>query len=109
MASTMVVNGNWYPVSNLIFALNRHAQYSYLYLAAAAGSVVLSYPMTKWLGSPGAALSLLALDCFMFVRVWTLARALNVFDPREVYRTAVAEAAQLPRLWSKLLARKAVE
>jgi O-antigen/teichoic acid export membrane protein len=106
MALTMVVNGVWYPISNLIFALNRHSQYSYYYLAAAAGSVLLSYPLVKWLGSPGAALSLLTLDCVMFARVWTAAMALEVFDPKEVYDTAVAEGARLRLAWSKFALRK---
>lgn len=105
MALTMVVNGSWMPISNLIFALNRHSQYSYYYLAAAAGSVILSYPLVKWLGSPGAALSLLALDCVMFARVWTGAMAMNVFDPKEVWETAVTEGARLRQACSGFAAR----
>jgi O-antigen/teichoic acid export membrane protein len=95
MGLTMVINGAWLPIANLIFALNRHAEYSYFYLATAAGSVLLSYPLVKWLGSPGAALSLVALDSFMFVRVWRAAMALEVFDPRQVYKTAIVEIARL--------------
>jgi O-antigen/teichoic acid export membrane protein len=106
MALTMVVNGSWLPISNLIFALNRHAQYSYYYLAAAAGSVLLSYPLVKWLGSPGAAVSLLTLDCVMFARVWSGAMAMKVFDPKEVYETAVAEGARLRHSWSKFALRR---
>jgi O-antigen/teichoic acid export membrane protein len=106
MALTMVVNGGWMPISNLIFALNRHSLYSYYYLAAAAGSVLLSYPMVRWLGSPGAAVSLLALDCLMFAHVWRTALTLKVFDPREVSGTAIAEAA---RLRSLLFARFAAD
>jgi hypothetical protein len=106
MATTMVVNGSWLPISNLIFALNRHAQYSYYYLAAAAGSVLLSYPLVKWLGSPGAAVSLLTLDCVMFARVWSGAMAMKVFDPKEVYETAVAEGARLRHSWSKFALRR---
>lgn len=95
MALTMVVNGTWYPISNLIFALNRHAQYSYYYLIAALTSVLLSYPLVRLFGSPGAAASLLALDCVMFARVWSGATAMKVFDPREVLGTAIAEGARL--------------
>jgi O-antigen/teichoic acid export membrane protein len=105
MALTMVVNGGWMPISNLIFALNRHSQYSYYYLAAAAGSVMLSYPLVKWLGSPGAALSLLGLDCVMFARVWMGAMALKVFDPKEVWETAVTEGARLRQACSGFAAR----
>jgi hypothetical protein len=102
----MVVNGTWTPISNLIFALNRHSQYSYYYLAAAAGSVLLSYPLVRCLGSTGAALSLLALDCVMFGRVWAGARALEVFDPREVYDTAMVEGSRLRLMLSNYTARK---
>jgi O-antigen/teichoic acid export membrane protein len=106
MALTMVINGSWLPIANLLFALNRHSQYSYYYLAAAAGSVLLSYPLVKWLGSAGAALSLVALDSVMFARVWARAMALQVFDPREVYASAAAEGAKLRLAWSKFAARK---
>jgi O-antigen/teichoic acid export membrane protein len=110
MGTTMIVNGSWLPIANLIFALNRHSQYSYYYLAASAGSVLLSYPLVRWLGSPGAAVSLLALDCVMFARVWRRAMALEVFDPREVYDTAVAEGARLRSLvFSRYAADKPLE
>jgi O-antigen/teichoic acid export membrane protein len=106
MALTMVVGGTWLPISNLIFALNRHSQYSYYYLAAAAGSVLASYPLVRWLGSPGAAVSLLALDCVMFGRVWTGAMALKIFDPKEVYDTAMVEGARLRRALRTYARRK---
>jgi O-antigen/teichoic acid export membrane protein len=95
MASTMIVNGSWYPISNLIFALNRHSQYSYYYLAAAAAAVLLSYPLVGLFGSPGAAISLLLLDCVMFIRVWMGAVRFEVFDPKEVYGAAVDQAARI--------------
>jgi O-antigen/teichoic acid export membrane protein len=98
MAATMIVNGTWLPIANLIFALNHTSRYSYFYLAASAVSVLLSYPLVRWLGSPGAAVSLLALDCVMFAHVWRLAMALDVFDPKEVYDTARAEGARLGSL-----------
>ena len=91
----MLVNGTWFPISNLIFALNRHSQYSYYYLAAAAAAVLLSYPLVGLFGSPGAAISLLLLDCAMFIRVWMVAMRLEVFDPKEVYGAAVGEGARI--------------
>ena len=95
MACTMVVNGTWVPISNLIFALNRHSQYSYYYLVSALGSVLLSYPLVKLFGSPGAAISLLALDIVMFTRVWAGARTFKVFDANEVLATARSESLRL--------------
>jgi O-antigen/teichoic acid export membrane protein len=73
MTAVMVVNGTWFPVSNLILAANRHATYSYIFLAAALASVALCYPLSLWHGATGAGLSLLALDCFMFCVVMRLA------------------------------------
>ncbi len=35
MTAVMLVNGMWFPVSNLILAANRHATYSYIFLGAA--------------------------------------------------------------------------
>jgi O-antigen/teichoic acid export membrane protein len=106
MASTMVVNGSWSPISNLIFALNRHSQYSYYYLAAAVTSVLLSYPLVRLFGSPGAAISLLLLDCVMFIRVWRGAVRLEVFYPNEVYGAAIDQARRirsaLARTWVRL-------
>ena len=106
MAMTMVVNGTWSPISNLIFALNRHAQFSYYYLISAAASVLLTYPLVRWLGSPGAAVSLLALDSNMFIRVWSGATALHVFDPEAVRQLARSEAARLRLALAKYAARK---
>ena len=106
MAFTMVVNGSWTPISNLIFALNRHAQYSYYYLVAALGSVVLSYPMVKLFGSPGAAISLLVLDCVMFARVWVGAVAMHIFDAKEVCSAAINEIARVRLVASKFSMRR---
>ncbi len=99
MALTMLVNGIWMPISNLIFALNQHAQFSYYYLAAALGSVLLSYPLVRVLGSPGAALSLVILDCVMFARIWSTAMRLKVFNPKEVYRVALDQGALMGRFF----------
>ena len=73
MTAVMLVNGMWHPVSNLILAANRHASYSYTYLAAAIASVALTYPLSLWRQATGAGLALLALDCFMFIVVMRLA------------------------------------
>jgi O-antigen/teichoic acid export membrane protein len=106
MAMTMVVNGTWSPISNLIFALNRHAQFSYYYLISAGASVLLTYPLVRWLGSPGAAVSLLALDSNMFIRVWSGATVLKVFDSKAVHDLARSEAARLRLAVAKYAARR---
>jgi O-antigen/teichoic acid export membrane protein len=83
MTAVMLVNGMWLPVSNLILAANRHATYSYIFLAAAIASVALCYPLSLWRGATGAGLSLLALDCFMFIVVMRLAYA-QILKPNGV-------------------------
>ncbi|HEX4150717.1 MAG TPA: hypothetical protein VHY75_00750 [Steroidobacteraceae bacterium] len=101
MAMTMIANGTWLPISNLIFALNRHAQFSYYYLASAAAAVLLSYPLVRWLGSPGAGISLLLLDTNMFVRVWSVATRLKVFEPKAIHEAARDEGKRLGRILTK--------
>jgi O-antigen/teichoic acid export membrane protein len=106
MAFTMLVGGLWLPISNLILALNRHSQYSYYYLVAALGSVLLSYPLVTLIGSTGAGISLLLLDCVMFARVWVVAIEMHVFNPKELYVAAIDERARLrlfvSRIWLRL-------
>jgi O-antigen/teichoic acid export membrane protein len=103
MAATMVVNGIWLPISNLIFALNRHALFSYWYLASAAVSVLLTYPLVRWIGPPGAGVSLLLLDGNMLIRVWSVAVRIKVFDPRALQQVGRRE---LRGLLSKYVGRK---
>lgn len=106
MACTMLINGIWSPISNLIFALNQHAQYSYYYLIASLGSVLLSYPLVKLIGSAGAGISLMVLDGVMFARVWTGAIRLNVFTTNELRAAARLEGprlrAMLAGIWMRL-------
>jgi O-antigen/teichoic acid export membrane protein len=114
MAISMAINVLWHPISILILALNRHAHFSYHYLIAAAGSVLISYPMVRLMGPTGAGISLVLLDAFMFVRVWTVAARLDVINFREL-RIAAFESyrefrrvvrAERERLCLKILAMK---
>ena len=67
MSFVMLINGLWWPFANLILALNRHAIYSYFYLACAAVSILTAYPLVQAMGATGAALAMLALDVVMLV------------------------------------------
>jgi O-antigen/teichoic acid export membrane protein len=67
MSLVMLLNGLWWPLANLVLALNRQAIYSYFYLASALAAVALAWPLVLALGATGAALSLLALDAVMLV------------------------------------------
>jgi O-antigen/teichoic acid export membrane protein len=83
MIAVMLLNGIWFPISNLILAANRHGLYSYVYLVAATVSVVLSYPLAMTFGATGAGTSLLLLDIFMFVYVMRLAAKI-IASPSEI-------------------------
>lgn len=69
MSLMMLLNGLWWPFANLILALNRHAIYSYVYLAGAVIAMAAAYPLAKAMGATGVALALVALDGAMLVYV----------------------------------------
>jgi O-antigen/teichoic acid export membrane protein len=65
MAATVVVGGLWYPLSNLILAVNRHASYSYAYVILAVGCLPLAYFLSLHFGAAGAAAAMLVVDLGM--------------------------------------------
>ena len=78
MAAVTLFGGFWYPLSNLILALNRHGSYAGWYLALAVASVPAAFVMSESLGATGAALALLGLDFSMLIVISLLARRLLV-------------------------------
>lgn len=67
MTVVMLLHGFWMPLFNYVVAVNRHAGFSYAYLALSVSSVLLAYPLTSWWGEAGAAVALVALDSVMLV------------------------------------------
>ncbi len=63
MTLAMVVHGLWLPVSNLLLAINRHEQFSYMYLLLSMSSVALAYLLASYGREMGGALAVLLLDC----------------------------------------------
>ncbi|WP_354168111.1 MULTISPECIES: hypothetical protein [unclassified Bradyrhizobium] len=72
MTGVMLVHGIWIPLANYLVAVNRHADFSYLYLGLSLAAVLVAYPLTLVLGEAGAAVSLLGLDLIMAAIVLTL-------------------------------------
>jgi O-antigen/teichoic acid export membrane protein len=97
MTFSMLINGLWNPVSNLLLAMNFHHFYTYPYAALSFLSVALTYLLASHLGSIGGALSILILDIIMFTLVAVLASRL-IATPLELARIA-------PETWNDLLHR----
>jgi O-antigen/teichoic acid export membrane protein len=101
MAGSILFGGFWFPLSNLILALNRHASYTGWFVAFAVLGMPSTFVLARWLGATGAGLSMMLLDLGMLVVIVLLTRRLLVTG-REL-RTAVPAAMQwLERLGSRL-------
>lgn len=72
MTFVMLANALWQPLSNLILALNRQSEYSYIYLALCIAAVPLAYVLAADIGALGGALAMLAVDVLMLGWVWRL-------------------------------------
>jgi O-antigen/teichoic acid export membrane protein len=83
MTGVMVVSGVWYPLSNLLLAVNRQESYSYVYTGGVIVSVALAYPLCLMMQELGAAVALLLLEIFMFQHVGRLVWKLLVKCPLE--------------------------
>jgi O-antigen/teichoic acid export membrane protein len=76
MAGGILFGGFWFPLSNLLLALNRHATYTGWFLLLAALSVPLTYALAGRLGATGAGVSMMILDVAMFAVILVLTRRL---------------------------------
>jgi O-antigen/teichoic acid export membrane protein len=86
MCLVMVLNSAWFVTANLLLAINRHASYSVVYLAASIIAVLLGIPMSKAMGTEGAALALVALDVIMIIHVYHNAGRVRLVDWRLVFQ-----------------------
>lgn len=73
MTLVMLLHGLWYPVSNLLQAINHQRYYAYRYLLLSIISVFLAYPLADRFGALGGAISMLLLESAMFVVISRLA------------------------------------
>jgi O-antigen/teichoic acid export membrane protein len=73
MTLVMCLHGLWYPVSNLLQAINQQRRYAYYYLVFAAGSLLITLPLAHRYGAIGGAIAMLLLDATMFILIQRLA------------------------------------
>lgn len=95
----MLLNGAWVPVSNLILSVNLHARYTWFFLGAALAGTAGGYAAAHWLGALGVALGVLAIEAAMIIRVWRMSLALDLIDPRRLFKQITE---QLHRICSLL-------
>ncbi|MFM5895061.1 MAG: lipopolysaccharide biosynthesis protein [Novosphingobium sp.] len=89
MVATMLADAVWGPLSNLILAINRHASFTYFFLAASVVCVAVGALLVKPYGAIGMAWALFALEVIMIVQVWLAARRLGMVS-REKLRSGAA-------------------
>jgi O-antigen/teichoic acid export membrane protein len=92
MAGSILFGGFWFPVSNLILALNRHASYTGWFVAFAAFGMPGTFVLARWLGATGAGLSMMLLDLAMLVVI--VLRARDILVSGSELRKAVPAAIQ---------------
>jgi O-antigen/teichoic acid export membrane protein len=69
LAAVACVHCVWLAQSNLVLAVNRHAQYSYWFLAVSVGAALGAIPATRALGLNGVLLPMLAAEAAMIAVV----------------------------------------
>lgn len=87
----------WGPLSNLILAINRHGQFAYFYCAGAAVAVATGTLLTSRFGATGMAAATVLLETVMVLRVWWLARHLDLFTTTELWAACRDLPAELRR------------
>ncbi|MFM5918471.1 MAG: lipopolysaccharide biosynthesis protein [Novosphingobium sp.] len=95
MVMTMLADAVWGPLSNLILAINRHASFTYFFLAASLASVAIGAMLVKPYGALGMAWALLALELVMIVQVWLAARRLGMVSREKLRGGASGLIAEL--------------
>lgn len=83
MTLVMFLHGLWYPVSNLLQAINHQRYYAYRYLFLSIVSVFLTYPLARRFGAVGGAIAMFLLESAMFVLISGLATKV-IARPAEV-------------------------
>jgi O-antigen/teichoic acid export membrane protein len=76
MVASMLINGIWHPLSNMLLALNLHSRYSYMFVVVASVAMIISYPLALFADKTGVAIAILLMDAFMMFHVGKLIRNL---------------------------------
>ena len=84
MIAGMLADAAWFPLSNLLLAINRHGSWTYVYLIAAVVSIAAGIPLVAAMGALGMAWALLAQELVMMVWVWSMASRLGLVSWAEL-------------------------
>ena len=95
MIAGMLADAAWFPLSNLLLAINRHGSWTYIYLIAAVVSIAAGIPLVAALGALGMAWALLAQELVMMVWVWSVASRLGLVSWAELRGGASTLIAEL--------------
>ena len=95
MIAGMLVDAAWFPLSNLLLAINRHGSWTYLYLIASVVSIAVGVPMVSSMGALGMAWALLAQELVMLVWVWRVASGFDLVSMGQLRGAARALIAEL--------------
>lgn len=77
---SMVTNGCWVPLSNFMLAINRHARFTYVYLALSLAALGMARFFIPEHGALGAAIAVAALDVTMLAFVAWQCWQLHIVD-----------------------------
>lgn len=91
----MLADAAWFPLSNLLLAINRHASWTYIYLIAALVSLAVGIPLVASMGALGMAWALLAQELVMIVWVWRVASRFDLVSMAQLRSAARALIAEL--------------
>lgn len=70
IAISALCGGLWYPLSNLLLAINRQRSFAHAYLACAMASIGLTLILAERLGGTAGAIALAATDAVMLAIIW---------------------------------------
>jgi len=84
MVAAMLLDAAWVPLANLIMAINRHAGYSYFFLASGALAMALGSVLERRFGIVGIACALVLHETVMVCWVWRLGTRVRVIPRRAI-------------------------
>ena len=97
LAAVACVHCVWLAQSNLVLAVNRHAQYTYWFLTVSVGAVLGAIPATRTLGLNGVLLPMLAAEAAM------IAVMARVF--RRTFGETFTGASAARAIWARIQSR----
>lgn len=94
MAVSTLAIGLWYPLSNLMLAMNKHGRYTLIFAALSLLGIPITFALSREIGSAGAGVTMALIDLTMLMVVFSLIKE------RVVKLTEVRAA--IPLIFSEL-------